>query len=169
MAYKKCTIVSLDDPNGKVEACFNPGRIKISKTVPWNRHPPPGSDAAMLEFTSAKNRVLTMELFFDGYEREPPDNNVEALYVDKLMAFTQATVPIFRDRPMGAKRPPFVMVVWGKLSRLKGVIESVDTDMTMFEHDGVPTRATCSIKITEVDPLQFLEKMAEAIRRRPQK
>lgn len=165
--FEKCTIVSLDRMSLAVSACFNPNKVKMSKSVPWNRHSPAGSDGEMLEFTNGKNRTLTLELFFDGYEKRKIKGgmkraNVETEYVDRLLEMTRPDIPVFSGSGL-ATRPHFVMLVWGKMSRIKGVIESIDTEFNMFDSDGTPVRATCSLKVTEIDPHQFLKGMAKKL------
>lgn len=53
-ACEKCTLVTLDDSSLKLSAVFNPNKLKVSKSMPWNRHSPAGGDGEMLEFTNGR-------------------------------------------------------------------------------------------------------------------
>lgn len=151
---QKCTVVNLDAPNtptSQIPGYFNPKQIKIGKSIPWSGHPSKSNDYEMLEFTCGKNQTMTVELFFDGYEQ---GINVQQCFVFPLIELTRPTVKDTSGKG-GAKRPPFVMIVWGKFFPFKGVIDSIDTDYTMFLPDGTPVRATCTLKLTEVDVAQM--------------
>lgn len=146
MKLEKLTIVSIDSPTIRVEAQFNPKEISVDKSVPWNKHKNPKGDIPMLEFTNAENRNMSFELFFDTSEQETPVwAKVEPLHKMTMI------------RPAGQeseKHPPRVMVAWGGLQPFKGVIESLSIKYTMFSSNGTPVRATCSLKIKEVDEVQ---------------
>ena len=153
MKYGKCTIVSLDKPKEQIEALYNPSKIKVGKSIPWNRHPSAGSNTEMLEFTSAKNRTLSLELFFDGFETGLEPNkagevgtDVHQEYVAKLLALTEPTIKVKGKEGKEATRPPFIIVVWGEFPPFRGVLESVDVEYNMFFANGRPARATCNVK-----------------------
>ena len=151
----KCTVVSLEDPDVRIKAQFNPAKIKKARKVPWSRHPSRGSNAEMLEFTAAKNKTLTVELFFDSYESK---TSVEDKGVAELMKLTEVEDLETQTEEHGKqtyRRPPFVMIVWGRFPPFKGVIESLDVEYTKFLADGTPARATCSLSLTEVSTLQM--------------
>ena len=172
---QKCTIINLDEPSNKIPAQYNPKKVSAGKSVGWDRHPSSGGRADMLEFGSAKNRTLSLELFFDGMENQPyaqnlehatkfpsrlaPPINVETTYVQPLLGLT---VPD-KKREGGkdgekAKRPPFVMVAWGCMRPFRGVIESLNYEYTMFMPNGMPVRATVTLKLTEIDIVQMTSK-----------
>lgn len=161
----KCTIINLDNPSHQVRALYNPSKVKVSKQVPWQKHAAAKSDTEMLEFTTAKNQTLSLELFFDGFEQGV---NVYTTHIEPLMAMTKADK--YTTKGDGGDyevlRPPFVMVVWGKFPPFKGVIDSLDTDYALFSRDGLPVRATCSVKLTEVDLLQMTASHAQEYNRR---
>lgn len=145
----KCTIVSIDSPKIQVEAQYNPKEVSIDKSVPWNKHKNPKGDVPMLEFTNAENRTLSLELFFDAYEAK--GGSVVGL-VEQLTAMTMIRAGVSADKD---KHPPRVIVSWGSnFPPFRGVIESLGTKYTMFREDGTPVRATCTLKIKEVDAVQ---------------
>jgi hypothetical protein len=148
MAPPKLEIVSIDSPNIKAIAQFNPKEMAIDKSVPWNKHKNPKGDIPMLEFTNAENRNMTFELFFDTVEQGTPVSaQIEPLH---QMTLIRQGVSAEKD-----KHPPRVMVVWpGVQPPFKGVIESLAVKYTMFSDKGFPVRATATLKIKEVDEVQ---------------
>ncbi|ACY12874.1 hypothetical protein [Haliangium ochraceum] len=155
---QKCTIVSLEESDIKIEALYNPNKIKISKKVNWSAHSPTPDKKQQLEYAASakmQTRTLSMELFFDGSEQ---GKNVHALYVSVLQQFTvpeKYSTKTSKNKEEKVLRPPFVMVVWGTFPPFKGVLDSVDADYSLFTPGGMPLRATCSLSFTEVDPLQL--------------
>ena len=145
----KCTIVSIDSPKIQVEAQYNPKEVSIDKSVPWNKHKNPKGDIPMLEFTNAENRTLSLELFFDAYEQK---GGSVVSFVERLTSMTMIRAGVSADKD---KHPPRVIVSWGSsFPSFRGVIESLGTKYTMFREDGTPVRATCTLKIKEVDAVQ---------------
>jgi hypothetical protein len=145
----KLTIVNLDEGRAAgIEAYYNPKEITIDKTAPWSQHKSSKTDSPEMEFTGAKGRSLSMELFFDTYEMKA---DVHALYVSRLVALTY-----IRENASGdeEKRPPLCMVVWGGFPPFKGVITKVGTKYTMFLQDGTPVRATCTVTMEEADKVR---------------
>lgn len=145
---KKCTIVSIDSPEILVEAQYNPKEVSIDKSVPWNKHKNPKGDVPMLEFTNAENRSLSLELFFDGFEK---GKSVQG-QIELLTQMTRIRQGVSAETD---KHPPRVLVTWGpNFPKFQGVIESLGTKYTMFLDDGTPVRATCTLKLKEVDEAQ---------------
>jgi hypothetical protein len=148
----KLTIISVDGDGPKipVTAQFNPKEIGIDKSVPWNKHKNPKGDIPMLEFTNAENRNMTFELFFDA--TEPKSEPVEV----RIAKLHKMTLIRTDSQEPSKQHPPRVIVTWGFGQVFKGVIESLSVKYTMFSSAGTPLRATCSLKIKEVDEAQKL-------------
>lgn len=145
----KLTIVSIDSPTIQVTAQYNPKEVSMDKSVPWNKHKNPKGDIPMLEFTNAENRTLSLELFFDTFE----DQSNVWLKVEPLHQMTLIREGASSEKD---KHPPRVLVSWGgAFPKFRGVIESLGTKYTMFMPDGTPVRATCTLKIKEVDEVQL--------------
>ena len=161
-ATAKLTIGSLDepgDPSATVSAQYNPKELQIDMNVPWkkpeaatktgNQSGGAGSSPLEVEFTGAEGRSLTVELLFDGYEKEggrSVDVHAEVKKLTKL-----ATVR-FPDDPNEQKRRPHHCVIsWGQrgLPKFECVIESLSTKYSMFSPEGEPLRATCTVKLKE--------------------
>ena len=167
----KCCIINLDEPGTKINAQYNPNKVNVGKSVLWHSHPSSDGTADMLEFGNAKNRTLSVELFFDGMEGDTSKRsqgsqslsatqpmNVEKKYVLPLIAMTEPD----KKRPTGKGgertwRPPMVMIAWGRMQPFRGVIESLSYDFTMFMPNGAPVRATVNLQVKEVDLLQIIK------------
>jgi hypothetical protein len=159
-ALAKLQIASLDEKI-QVEAQYNPRELQLDIHVPWAKHDVLGSkrpkqDAAAsrgqrhIEFTGADSRSLSLELLFDGFETgksiEPFIETLEAL----------ASVRDAQSPDPKLRRPHRCIVVWGDrgLRPFRCVIESVSVKYTMFDRNGTPLRASCSVKLMEADILE---------------
>lgn len=164
-ANGKITIKSLDDGT-EVKAQYNPKELQIDRTVPWS---PPGetnksnnsSTAAKnnsgihLEFTGAQGRTLSVELLFDGVEKGAGkgfwvDVSKEVGKLEHLASVRKPGSSKEDDR-----RPHWCVADWGNsLRAFRCVIESLSTKYTMFDSDGNPLRATCTVKLKEADSVK---------------
>jgi hypothetical protein len=149
----KLTIFGLDKPgpgSPAVTAQYNPKELGVDKSVPWQKAPTSTGDQPELQFTSAEGRSMSFELFFDGYEK---GENVHKKYVEPLLELAMVMKPEGKEEE---KRPTRVRITWGGgLPDFEGVIESIGTKYTMFLPDGVPVRATCSVKVKEASRASF--------------
>ena len=150
---EKSGVVSIAscDTNIQVDAQYNPKELQIDKTVPWQKKSQANKTnetGIQLEFTGAEGRSMTLELLFDGYET----NSSVAGKVDTLN--TMASVLNPGDKDETKRRPHLCVATWG--GALKGfqcVIENLTVKYTMFSKEGVPLRATCTVKLKEADAI----------------
>ena len=161
----KISIGSLDG-GPKVEAQYNPKELEISKTVPWSKVNEANksngkstqAQGIHLEFTGAEGRSLSVELLFDGYEKDAGGRGVD---VEKAVADleTLASVRVPGSKKEDERRPHRCVVTWGNvLSEFRCVIESLSTKYTMFSPQGKPLRATCVVKLKEADVVSMAKK-----------
>jgi hypothetical protein len=145
------SIATVDDdmPHLEVTAQYNPNVLQVDLNVPWNvnaqanKSPEKG---IQLEFTGAQGRSMSLELTFDGFEA----NQSVAGKVDKLTKMASVKQRASKDENM--RRPYRCVVTWGDtVPSFRCVIESLSTKYTMFSDDGVPLRATCTVKLKEAD------------------
>ena len=145
-------------PDTGVSCHDNPKELQVDKSVPWSKHSysNKNGDTAKndrgnlhLEFTGAEGRTMSIELMFDGYEQ----NTSVADKVGYLELLTNVLDPKSEDE--NKRRPPMCVVAWGKkgLPSFRCVVESMSTKYTMFSSDGVPLRATVTLKLKEADTL----------------
>ena len=150
------SIASLDT-GITVNAQYNPKELEIKKTVPWSKTNPANgttqsaqsgqsSKGINLEFTGAEGRTMTLELMFDGYEKNMPIS----ADVESLNTMASVLEPDSQDETK--RRPHLCLVVWGAtLTKFTCVIESITTKYTMFSSTGIPLRATCTLGLKEAD------------------
>jgi hypothetical protein len=140
-----------------VTAQYNPKELQIDKSVPWSKVNEANKSNAKssstqgihLEFTGAEGRSLSVELLFDGVEGGNRSVDV-ASNVKDLETLASVIEP---GSPEEDKRRPHRCVcTWGTtLDSFRCVIESLSTKYTMFDTDGTPLRATCTVKLKEAD------------------
>jgi hypothetical protein len=164
-------IKSADEPDNKlcfVEAQFNPKEIEIKRTVSWAKHAETGKANAKnkqepgvhLEFTAGEGRSLTIELLFDAYEK-----SAEKPFTVDVAAQVKALETLASVREMDPKakedkrRPHRCMVAWNSQTfgtpGFSCVIDSLSTKYTMFDTDGTPLRATCTVSLKEANFLHL--------------
>jgi len=143
------SIGSVDDENLTVAAQYNPKELQIDKQVPWTKKSQANksSDTGIqLEYTGADGRSLTLELLFDGYET----NTSVAEKVNKLNEMASVWKP--KSEKEEERRPHLCVVKWSEtVPKFTCVIESLSAKYTMFSPEGVPLRATCTLKLKEAD------------------
>ncbi len=150
----KISIGSLDEPGISVEAQYNPKELQIDKSVPWQKHNKANANGLQLEFTGAEGRTMSVDLLFDGYEeKESVQGKVATL--ERL-----ATVRDAQSTEDDKRRPHHCVVVWGTVmgggdNKFKCVIEQISTKYTMFSQEGIPLRATVTLKLKEADRLSM--------------
>lgn len=162
----KVTIGSVDDPGKTVTAHFNPKELQIDKTISWsktnesNKSNGEGDDqqGIHLEFTGAEGRSLTLELLFD---EEVGEAAGVAASIKTLETLASVRKP--GSKKEEEKRPHHCTVTWGgALSGFHCVIESLSTKYTMFSQEGLPLRATCTVKLKEADILSTAKAQGKA-------
>jgi len=150
---EKSGVVSIAscDTNIQVDAQYNPKELQIDKTVPWQKKSQAnkttqGAATIQLEYAGAEGRSLTLELLFDGFETK----SSVAGKVDTLNTMASVLEPTSADETK--RRPHLCVVTWGTtVPTFKCVIESLSVKYTMFSDQGVPLRATCTVKLKEAD------------------
>lgn len=147
------TIGSSDNKGLTVAAQYNPKELQIDKSIPWQKNPQSNKSpdkGIQLEFTGAEGRSMSIELLFDGYEK----NESIAGWVDMLNAMASPIKPGSTDE--NERRPHLCLVRWGDtIPTFRCVIESLSTKYTMFSDAGVPLRATCTLKLKEADTVSM--------------
>ena len=150
----KISIGSIDEPTISVEAQYNPKELQIDKSVPWQKHNKANANGLQLEFTGAEGRTMSVDLLFDGYEQNSSIQGKVATLE------TLATVRDPGSKKDEMRRPHHCVVVWGTVmgggdNKFKCVIEQISTKYTMFSHDGIPLRATVTLKLKEAERLSM--------------
>lgn len=132
---------------GQVVQCmFRPKQYSISKTNSWQLNEVKGKGVPQPEFSGGSASTLSMELFFDTYEK---DEDVRK-YTNKVWAL-MAIDAILKDPTTGKGRPPLVRFQWGPVISFKAAITTLNQTFTLFKSDGTPVRATLTVTFQEAE------------------
>lgn len=141
MALEKLKIFVETRP-GKYEkefsVLFNPAQIVLDKSVHWAKVPTAERDAAESQFTHATPYSLTLDLFFDTYEKRE----------DVREHTKQVAAMVTVDGHL--HRPPRCKLAWGSnnFNGIQWILQKLNQRFTLFLPDGKPVRATlgCSFQ-----------------------
>ncbi|MCR8633774.1 MULTISPECIES: LysM peptidoglycan-binding domain-containing protein [Paenibacillus] len=133
MALKKAQII-VDKGNSKetISVLFNPNEYSLDTSNSYSWDSVPGLSMPIGQFVSGGTTSLTMDIFFDTYEK---GTDVRA-YTKKISGLL--------DVEKDLHAPPVCRFVWGSLD-FKGVVEKVNQRFTMFLDSGIPVRATLKV------------------------
>jgi hypothetical protein len=153
----KFVIGTLHGEMVEIEAQYNPKELARTSSATWNVHPNTsarhskvGENHRWMEYGTTEPRTLTVELTFDGYE----EGASIAPIVEKLESLT---IPIdMRSRLASERRPQLCVAVWGT-QKLRCVVKSVATKLTMFDVSGEPLRAICTVVLQEIDAVAMMD------------
>lgn len=136
-------------PGGKLATVafqFNPNTLALSKSTEWRRSPERMADqSALPEFVGSGPRILSVNVFLDATATH--DNSVE----DRVEKLLIACVPTKKSIAKKQPASPWVRFEWGTARSVSfdGVLSSLSVDYSLFDVDGKPLRATCSLSIEE--------------------
>lgn len=153
----------LEDWGNSIEALFNPSEFGLSQTVTWETQFAGGPEAGFSwqEFRQRSPETLTINLFFDTYEKHGGGFSLKSLapavpgaslflspeatsvkeYTDQIAELAQINQELHR--------PPMCKLTWGNFEIFRGVLNSLSQQFTMFMPDGTPVRATVDCTFTE--------------------
>ena len=160
-AFAKIWIASIDRPEIEVRAQYNPKELQIDKQITWedpkerdNQRGVRRSDLSIqtdLEFNGVTKRSMQIELLFDGYE------NGESVEPDVQVLEVLSTVWNPEASNEDERRPHHCLVGWGlaedAMRPFCCVIEALATKYTMWNANGTPLRAVCTVKLKEAQRL----------------
>lgn len=139
MPLKKAMII-VDRGNKhteRIDVLFNPTEYTLENSNEYSWDKIPGLSQPIAYFISGEVPTLTMDLFFDTYEKGT-DVRKHTQKISKLLDV---------DKDLHA--PPMCKFVWGSL-QFKGVITKVTQKFTMFLDSGIPVRASLSVTFKAV-------------------
>jgi nucleoid-associated protein YgaU len=129
-------IVNGKNKDTKIEVLFNPAEYSIEKSNQFQSTPIVGLNTPLTQFTNGNARTVTMDLFFDTYEKNEDVRD----YTNKVFALLQI------DSELHA--PPICEFFWDS-SIIKATVEKVSGKYTMFLFNGIPVRATLNVTFKE--------------------
>ena len=143
-----------------LEVQFNPTEYSLSTGNQFAEIAIPGLDSPVLQFVRGNSEKITLELFFDT-----TDDGTGS----KAKSVTEKTDPFYRFVKIDPKShaPAVYRLTWGKnfpntsasydgkaINVFDCVVESVDRKFTLFNSDGVPLRATITLKLKQYKTLE---------------
>jgi nucleoid-associated protein YgaU len=139
MTLAKLTILvetGLNTFNAPIDVLFNPNQITIQKTANWRTVPAAERDVPMSQFTHGEPATLTMDLFFDTYEKQ----------VDVRIYTNQIFYLMTVQKHGEFHRPPLCRLQWGAFNfdDYEWILQNLNQRFTLFLANGSPVRATLS-------------------------
>lgn len=140
MSLVKAFIQPLDendnDAGSPITVMFNPAEYTLDKSNQFQSTSILGLSTPLTQFVSGNAETLSMDLFFDTYEKGGD--------VRENTNMVMSLIAINKD----LHAPPRCKFVWGRFS-FKATVEKVSRKFTMFLNDGTPVRATLNIAFKE--------------------
>jgi hypothetical protein len=131
---------------------FNPKELSIEKSNQFAEVNIPGLSSPLIQFVHGNGRTLTLDLFFDTYEKGTDVRE----FTDRITGW-DAGIMLSKlpDKPKGLMdidselhAPPVCQFIWGKFL-FPCIIERITKKFTMFLPEGIPVRATLSVTLKE--------------------
>ena len=146
MTKQKACIVMENNLNEGIEFLFNPSELTIERTNQFNEVNIPGQPSSLFQFVKGGSRTLTMDIFFDTYEKRQDVRD----YTDIITGWESEDKKGngLMDIDPETHAPPICRFIWGKFI-FPCIIERVSKKFTMFLSDGTPVRATLNISLKE--------------------
>ena len=107
---------------------FNPTELKLDKSANWPKVATAGRDTARSVFTHGDAYTLTVDLFFDTYEKREDVRD----YTDKIVELATVQGGLFR--------PPRCRMTWGDntFDGRMWALQSLNQRFTLFLDNGLP-------------------------------
>jgi hypothetical protein len=149
---EKAYLTRKDDPSVRVPCLFNPKEFSVEKSNHYAEVSIPGLPSSVFQFVRGNARTITMDLFFDTYEKETDVRT----FTDQITGWDAGIT--YSQLPGGPKglmdidsdlhAPPVCLFVWGSFA-FQCIIERVSKRFTMFLPEGIPVRATLNLTLKE--------------------
>jgi len=142
MALEKAKVIAIaGTKQERVDVLFNPTEYAIESSNQYSWQSIPGLSQPIAQFVTGEASSLSMELFFDTYEKS-----------EDVRQYTKKIVGLL-DIDKDLHAPPLCKFIWGSLS-FQGVIETVSQRYTMFDRSGKPVRATLNVTFKAVQSIK---------------
>lgn len=147
-----------DKPSDEVHFLFNPKEFSVEKSNQFAEVNVPGLSSPILQFVRGNARTISMELFFDTYEKGEDVRE----YTDKITGWEETGKKKgLMDIDSELHAPPVCIFIWGKF-RFQCIIERVSKKFTMFHPQGFPVRATLTVSLKEYTEVNIQIKNIDA-------
>jgi hypothetical protein len=146
---KKAVIYVLDARGkkcGEIPVQFFPSEYSIESSNEFATSHTPGGRSQSLQFSERNLDTLSMDLFFDTFERQ-----------EDVRKYTNRIGNLLEIDP-DLHAPPVLKLIWGNLN-FNCVLIKVNKKFTKFNSDGIPVRAILNVTFKEyAGELQSREK-----------
>ncbi len=129
-----------------VQVQYNPHTLAFTRSVNWQKQGPAQRDTPELHYDHAEPRQLSIELIFDTYDSDKPEDEK-----DDVRKLTGAIYQLTTVEHHGDKhRPPVCQLHWGLQGMLfQGILESLEERETLFTRNGTPVRSRLVCRFKE--------------------
>ena len=132
------------DNGKKIPFLFNPKEFSVEKTNQFAEVNIPGLSSPILQFIRGNARTISMDLFFDTYEKRIDVR----IHTDEITGWEAGEKKGLMDIDSKLHAPPICIFKWGSF-QFQCIIERVSKRFTMFLPDGKPVRATLNVTLKE--------------------
>ena len=148
-----------NDESQKVPCLFNPKELNVEKSNRFAEIDIPGLDAPLFQFVRGESRSVTVDLFFDTYEKGEDVRK----YTDRITGWSygEKGEKGLMEIDSELHAPPVCLFVWGRFV-FECIIERVSKKFTMFLPEGIPVRATLNVTLKEYAELKMQIKRIDA-------
>lgn len=130
----------------RVDFQFNPNRLSLRKSIGWHRTPArTAAESALPEFIGSGPRSMSVDVFLDATATH--DDSVEQRVKQLMVACVPTSSSIRAEKPAS----PWVRFEWGtaQTTSFNAVLTNLSVEYALFDVDGTPLRATCTLDIEE--------------------
>ena len=135
------TSVTYKATGEKIAFQFNPNEFTVTKTAKWEAETASGDTGGMAEFKGTDaTKISDLAVLLDASDQSDGDISKK---VKRLLDLTVA-------KGKSPAVPSFVAFAWGSITYLRAYVRSVEVHYEMFNGDGTPIRATCTLTLEEI-------------------
>jgi LysM repeat protein len=152
MPLVKAFLTIKDKPGLIVPFLFNPDEFSVERSNQYTEVNIPGLPSSTFQFIKGGARTLTMDLFFDTYEKRTDVR----IFTDRITGWDSGSMLSklpgiakgLMDIDSDLHAPPVCLFIWGAYI-FPCIIERVTKKFTMFLSEGIPVRATLNVTLKE--------------------
>ena len=131
----KATLINTHSDE-RFHVMYNPEELRLEQGNNFAEVGIPGRETPPLQYVRGRARTLSMDLFFDTYERGEDVRRYSGQIVRLL------------DKQLHTQAPPVLLFVMGQF-QFQCVLTEASQRFTMFLRDGTPVRAALSVRFQE--------------------
>lgn len=138
MSVEKAELVCEDKGKLSIVFQFNPTSFQLGRKVNWAEQSPALQPHTLLQYGNGASDTLQVSLLLDTTEE--PDS-----VLPMIRGYYKLTLPSVvpaNESP----RPPLVSFTWQSF-RFRGVVQSLDFEVLVFDKEGHPKRATVALAL----------------------